>query len=573
MEVAAINLNIKNIIEIILKTTKKNTNFLADVYLLKDASIVYKWKNRKVIPRNEDIERIVSFAQKESSDAQRRIIRERIEHLIANSSLNEDMKEFLFSKEEFSDFLMEALNVTTSCSSGIEVSANRDAGKSVDYGQNNSSSLNIDGIEGEYTGHIKLDMVLRKKGDDASDEINNNEIILKNKRSEAGSLIAKVGRGYKKITFMSTVVIVVVLNIFIFQLLKQINAPEIESHRNIKSSNESQLTNEVTILKSSGVKDNEEPISGDKDVLNDIKTGSEGLVKKLPEKSKLPEEQQLSSPKPVKSHTKIQSSNKINDTKKVNITYYNEVNNNYINNNYINNTINNTTIRVSEKANNNLNKNIKIWDDKNCGLLKNNMTDTFDDNRIDSGLWTRLDGSINWEENHQQMNIVEDLNQKLSSKLISNYFAKDYELICTLKPQELDLHSGIGFLLNVQAINTGYYSPNNFNGYTLVINKFKENPESERYDNYIKFQRYDYSAGIAEECVLLGQKRLDRQIADDYEFHLKVRKINNTFSVYVNDMENPLFEIEDSVYTQGRVGLYAYRAGGSFDNFSLKPIE
>jgi hypothetical protein len=112
-------LNIKNILDILFKVTKKSANILADAYLLKDVSTISKWKNNKVVIKSEDINKIVQFAVKESSIVQREMIRKEIEVLINNSGLNASIKKVLFNVDDFGKFIEEALNVSTSlCDNG-----------------------------------------------------------------------------------------------------------------------------------------------------------------------------------------------------------------------------------------------------------------------------------------------------------------------------------------------------------------------------------------------------------------------------------------------------------------------
>ncbi len=75
-------LNIKTILDIIFSISKKNANILANTYLLKDVSIVSKWKNSKAIPKNDDILRVIDFVINESTLSQQKIIRDSLEELV-----------------------------------------------------------------------------------------------------------------------------------------------------------------------------------------------------------------------------------------------------------------------------------------------------------------------------------------------------------------------------------------------------------------------------------------------------------------------------------------------------------
>lgn len=166
-------LSIKNMLDIILKTTKKNANILADRYLLKDVSLISKWRNNKVVPKNDDISQIVDFAVNESTEVQRRLIRDKIELLIYNSSLKENIKETILNIEAFDEFLEEALNSSTAAYYK-DGRLNSQAGKrpekaEEDYSgeeDENADSTAPDSkkdIDGEYSGIVKFDLILTKK--------------------------------------------------------------------------------------------------------------------------------------------------------------------------------------------------------------------------------------------------------------------------------------------------------------------------------------------------------------------------------------------------------------------------
>lgn len=107
------NLDIRNILEVIFRTTKKRGNILADSYLIKDPSIISKWKNSKTQPTNEDIIKIVEFAYEESTETQRKIMRNEITNLINNSYLKGVIRSSLISIEDFKEFLSEVLKLVT----------------------------------------------------------------------------------------------------------------------------------------------------------------------------------------------------------------------------------------------------------------------------------------------------------------------------------------------------------------------------------------------------------------------------------------------------------------------------
>ena len=162
-------LNMKSILDIIFKTTKKKGNILADMYLIKDPSIISKWKNSKCIPTNEDISAIIDFVYKESSEMQRKIIRNQIEILIINSLIEEKIKKYMLDICEFKEFLSEVLNMVTSSVKNhiqykVEESIQLNDSKNKynnavveDYSKSiETVTAFSDGIEGSYVGEFKL---------------------------------------------------------------------------------------------------------------------------------------------------------------------------------------------------------------------------------------------------------------------------------------------------------------------------------------------------------------------------------------------------------------------------------
>ena len=74
--------DMKTLLEIIFKYTKKNARILADRYLLKDVSIISKWRNNVVCPKNDDIVKIVEFVNDEATISQKELIRDNIRNYL-----------------------------------------------------------------------------------------------------------------------------------------------------------------------------------------------------------------------------------------------------------------------------------------------------------------------------------------------------------------------------------------------------------------------------------------------------------------------------------------------------------
>lgn len=204
-------LNIKNVLELIFKTTKKKGNILAECYLIKNSSIISKWKNSKSKPSIEDLDKIVEFAYKESSDMQRKIIRNEIECLVINSSLKESMKNSLLKIPSFKEFLSEALNVVTSGKDGVQDSSNLlHNNDSVVKLDKSSNAKELDAIkvfsgdkDGNYTGEVEFNFTL------SNDNGEKSNVIL----SGIGSFSMGIMNGSvkKKVGYASALGVIVVL--------------------------------------------------------------------------------------------------------------------------------------------------------------------------------------------------------------------------------------------------------------------------------------------------------------------------------------------------------------------------
>lgn len=106
--------DMKTLLEIIFKYTKKNARILADQYLIKDVSIISKWKNNVIYPKNDDIFRIVEFVNNESTFSQKELIRDNIEELLKKAPIKSKIKDIIIRTEDFSEFLKEAISVSMS---------------------------------------------------------------------------------------------------------------------------------------------------------------------------------------------------------------------------------------------------------------------------------------------------------------------------------------------------------------------------------------------------------------------------------------------------------------------------
>jgi len=101
----------KTLLQIIFKYTKKNAKILADEYLLKDVSIISKWRNNVIYPKNDDILKIVEFVNNETTSSQKELIRDNIEELLKKAPIKSKIRDIILNTEDFNEFLKEAISV------------------------------------------------------------------------------------------------------------------------------------------------------------------------------------------------------------------------------------------------------------------------------------------------------------------------------------------------------------------------------------------------------------------------------------------------------------------------------
>lgn len=216
-------LSIRNILDIVFKITKKNANILADCYLIKDSSIISKWKNNRARPKNEDLYKIADFAHEESTGTQRKMIRNEIEILIYNSSLKEEIKESLLRIAEFREFLVEVLNVSTS-SVGKTPKQNKlivQPSEDCEFDRvSNSETITAfhNSLEGNYSGVVEFNLVLSKNGEDGrkgtlSGVADYRTNISRSIKSRMGNLQKQI----KSKSVLGTVLIVIITGFMVVQ--------------------------------------------------------------------------------------------------------------------------------------------------------------------------------------------------------------------------------------------------------------------------------------------------------------------------------------------------------------------
>lgn len=151
------NFDLKALLDIIFKVTKKNASIMADCYLLKDKSIISKWKNSSLAPRNDDIDGIIKFVLNESTCSQQRIIRDSIEQLIKDSTLKKELKEIILGSNDFSSFLTEALSVSISTK---DINSEIETLPCEDNISENTVTGHLENKSGRYKGTLEFDLFI-----------------------------------------------------------------------------------------------------------------------------------------------------------------------------------------------------------------------------------------------------------------------------------------------------------------------------------------------------------------------------------------------------------------------------
>ncbi len=170
------SLNIDNVLNIIFKTTTKSPQIFADFYLRKDISIISRWRNGTIIPKTEDLKKIVEFVLNESTEVQRLVIKDELLSILKNSSLKQKLKSLIIKKETLEDFLIELLSVLTiDFDLSEEIKYSQPAAKkyftpkkhSVNTEDNSLEQDQMDdqdNIPCNYRGIVNFDLSIDKKG-------------------------------------------------------------------------------------------------------------------------------------------------------------------------------------------------------------------------------------------------------------------------------------------------------------------------------------------------------------------------------------------------------------------------
>ena len=104
--------NIKALLEIVFRITMISANRFAQDFLNKDPAVIAKWKTGQLLPGMEDLFMAAEVVSKKSMETQKVQIRIEIEDLIVSSTLPEPFKKVILGKDDFKEFLLEALSAS-----------------------------------------------------------------------------------------------------------------------------------------------------------------------------------------------------------------------------------------------------------------------------------------------------------------------------------------------------------------------------------------------------------------------------------------------------------------------------
>lgn len=148
----------RSLLDVILNANNKSPSILADMYLCKDDAVIYRWKRNELVPKNDDIAKIVDFASKESTGVQRIAIRNEVEGLVLNSSLRRDIKEVILNSEDFGEFLLEAFSASICNPQSISTVKKTGSVEGYSLKDNTTDEDSTQNLNGKYTGTLKFEL-------------------------------------------------------------------------------------------------------------------------------------------------------------------------------------------------------------------------------------------------------------------------------------------------------------------------------------------------------------------------------------------------------------------------------
>ena len=98
------------VLNFILSYTSAGPKQLADYYVNRHRSLVYKWKLDQAFPSKELFPGIIEFAEKESRESTQPAMRSQIDACIRSSGLSSMRKQQIIEEDSFQDYLLNVIN-------------------------------------------------------------------------------------------------------------------------------------------------------------------------------------------------------------------------------------------------------------------------------------------------------------------------------------------------------------------------------------------------------------------------------------------------------------------------------
>lgn len=167
--------------------------------------------------------------------------------------------------------------------------------------------------------------------------------------------------------------------------------------------------------------------------------------------------------------------------------------------------------------------------------------DNFDQNMVG---WTIYDGGFD-ARTHQLV-----ASETFSGKTTLDTIFQDFTLEADITlPTNTD--GNAGFMFRVSGVSNG---PDAYHGYYVGFGT----------NNAITLGRAD---GSWHEIT-----HSNVQIRNSQPYRLKVSVVSSTISVFVDDLANPKFTVQDSSYSSGMTGIRVFRTGAIVDNYRIQKM-
>jgi hypothetical protein len=128
------NITFGKLLQIIFRYLNESPKVLAEFYIDRDRTLVYKWLRHKGLPSKKLIPGIIRFVTEKSSESERQLISDEIRALVANSGLCDAIKSSILSITDFRRLLEEAISLSITGSNAMREGRSIRAGSDVSCG-------------------------------------------------------------------------------------------------------------------------------------------------------------------------------------------------------------------------------------------------------------------------------------------------------------------------------------------------------------------------------------------------------------------------------------------------------